>query len=182
MTENFLQISQAIDPKFCTKFCEWFRCTSNIYTDLLEKFDDQPFHENEMAGVSLILSGAVRANLPAIMEWPVDKSGKPHGRSDLWVHVEETDCWFEFKRAAWNPNASKWGLSYSLDAAIYSAKEMTFLSGEMGFAGVIAATDNLVDTRREIYMNFCKEVDFAYRIGPDDNRGVYIYLKVVEQN
>jgi hypothetical protein len=109
------------------------------------------------------------------------KKGRKKSRGDLWIACQDINYWFEFKRSAYSPKATKWGLHHSLEIAIVAVNELYFAKDEIGVAGVIAATYNMKPGYQEIYKKFAKTVDFAFQFGPDDCRGAYLFFKLLDK-
>ena len=127
-----------------------------------------------------MVGAAHRAGLLAFAECGVEKEGRSgSGRGDLWIACPEKHYWFEFKRSAFNPKAKKWGLKHALESAVNDIRDLSLAKGEVGIAGVIAATNNMKSGFREEYRSFVNNVDYAFHFGPDGSRGAYLFLKLV---
>lgn len=84
----------------------WFKRVAKLHARFLKTaYDDDPFHYNETATVSLFASAACQGKMIALAEFVCFKKRKSdkreigNGRSDLWVMCEESELsWsFEFK-------------------------------------------------------------------------------------
>jgi hypothetical protein len=143
---------------------------------------------NKIRGHSMLMNnvplascwgGAVQAGYLSLMECDVDK-GQGSGRADLWIAAGSLQYWFEFKRSAFNPFSSRWGLEHAFVQVKRDIEQLYFDDGEVGVACVISSTDQMSPMYQKSYDIFCSKVDYAVRFGPRSNEGVIIYFKILE--
>lgn len=180
MNKNFVCLKGDKTSEIYRDWKPWLNHTSKLYMKFIDDHGHWPLHDNEQAAVSLLLAGAVKAGYLALAECEVDKDERK-GRGDLWIICDNTKYWFEFKRAAFNPNALNWGLKHALYVATNDINKLAIDNGELGVAGVIAATDLMKAGRKKTYSDFCDHVDYAFHIGPSGARGAYLYFSVMPE-
>lgn len=157
----------------------WIGAAANLYGRHVSEQESFPFHAHEQCAVSFLVGAAYHAGYLALAECDVDKDERL-GRSDLWIAIADRQYWFEFKRASFDPGKKRWGLRHALAVVESDLDKLFFDQGEVGVACVIAATDCLSAENRDLYLDFAEEFDFSLRLGPDDESGAYLYLKVTE--
>ena len=177
MASYFTVLKQDAENEIWSGFLPWLKCAADIYRRHVEQEDSFPFHSNEQCAVSLLLAGATAAGHLSLMECDIDK-GDGRGRADLWLSMDGRQLWFEFKRSAFNPLARRWGLDHAFSQVSCDLEKIYFDEEEVGVICVIAATDKMTPEYRNAYTKFLSRVDFAVRLGPDDEDGVILYFKI----
>jgi hypothetical protein len=172
-----------------------------IASQLYEKYPDyRPFHDNENAGVSVLLAGAARKGYLPVSEYPVGKKaweviwkkrrGKTltakdqenlvDGRADLWFAWNDRSYSFEFKKTSerdWRllgERGTESDLRKMLNWSIEEIDRVDECEYNHSIAGLIAPIHDFKTER--IYREFSKRVPLCAVIGSKNTYKVYLYF------
>jgi hypothetical protein len=162
----------------------WLREADSLYGRYLERIDASPFDFNEVSAVGFLAAAAARTGFLTLNEYEIvktsqsDRRKKVPGRADLWMAGESRAYSFEFKRA-WH-SATKKNLEAIMNKARGDIDSIDRDESHYAAAVVLAYVRD--EARVPRYRDFAdnEHVDFAYKIGPDGERGGYLYFSLKE--
>ena len=160
-------------------FERWLEQTTAVVNDLSSWGEGYyPFHDNELAGVSLLIAGAARAGFAPIAEYKLRKRGKKDkrtrtdGRADLWFLCKDRGYSFEFKRGWEDTNLLE--LRCRMASAYADIERVPIDEADHRYAGVIAP---VYATSLTHYEGFAKESDIVWELRWPDESRVFIYFR-----
>jgi hypothetical protein len=180
---------------------QMFAGAAEICTGLWAAYPQyRPFHDNENAGVSILLAGAARKELFPVSEFPVEKktwsviakkrdgkrlSKKDNedlitGRADLWISDGAKSFSFEFKKSSERENRplGQRGTISDLERMLYWAADEVDRLDDVEYnhalGGIIAPVFDR--SKDEIYRNFSHKSHLALSIGSEADYKVYFYF------
>jgi hypothetical protein len=135
--------------------------------------DDDPFAYNETASVSFLCTAAGQAGYIALAEYATTKKAmKDHrrsapGRCDLWLHAEQVEWAFEFKRLFPRQFPRK-RLDTAWNAAMGCAGCLRKDAADRRVGGLIVSLywmeEQIRERTRGLARSFAKECDLAWEI------------------
>lgn len=180
------------NPSYAT-FDAWMKEVGETWRKWHQYDEDyEPFSENEVSGVSILLSAAARVGYLAISEYEIEKLSNPGqpGRGDLWFTDTDQSYAFEFKRSWRNSNKSQLEANWAL--AIGDAGDVPPNEADQVYAGLIAplyspSKDSIkkhkepMKEHKDLIAAHKKalEADFIFAIGESRSPSAFIYLKAV---
>jgi len=181
MSSNLICIKGEKSSQFYKDWKPWLEETADFYMRFLNnhggEFSHSPAHEHEQAIVSLFQAGSAKAGYLSLCEVEIERR-EGGGRCDLWMICGDRQYWFEFKRTNYNPKLSVWGLESSLISAMQQVNSSEYDDKHFGVACIVGATDLMTEDREDFYKGFSGKVDYAFRIGPCDDTGMFIYFNL----
>ncbi len=173
---------------------------AEICAQLWSSYQYSPFHDNENAGVSILLGGASKKGLLAVSEYPVDKKawaiiqkkrdGRKLnkkdiqdlivGRADLWITDQNICFSFEFKKTSerdGTPHGPKRTINDLTALLKLAAEEVDRLDGNEynhALGGIIAPVFD--QAKEPLYCEFAKKSHLALSIGSGSPCAVYLYF------
>lgn len=159
---------------------KWLECSANLHDRFLKEQNLSPFDANEQSAVGLFAAGAAIAGHLPLIEYGIekkdwtDKRRKSSGRADLWIDFSVRSYSFEFKRA-WYRATTR-----NLHERLARVRRDIACVGSDEHDGAAACLIAYVEDskRTQTFENFAKDqtVDLAYRIGPADVGGAYLFF------
>jgi len=162
----------------------------------------KPFHDNENAGVSILLAGSARKGLYPVSEYPIEKlswdsikkknTGKTlttrdlrntiSGRADLWLHDGEKAFSFEFKKSSerenrhLGPKGTESDICYRLDLAVDEIGRIDNSEYHRAIGGLICPIyEGTQNDSKSILEEMCTRPPFSGKISGENYQVYFLF-------
>jgi len=161
---------------------EWMREADRWYCRYVEEVGESPFDFHEVAAVGFLSAAAARAGFLTLNEYQLYKRSQNDfrkwvpGRADLWMLKDGTSYSFEFKRAWYR--ATLGNLRRTMETVRGDIKAVPPDECHYAAGGVIAFVKDAERASKYEEFSNSSDVDVAYRIGPQNGGGAFLFFSI----